>query len=182
MPALTTRQSAVIATLFAAAPDAAVRRLEQALAEEIDQGGPLAEVHALIAKESAERRVRAAVLGPVIPLCRPSDLGDARFPAATIPRLWRALRATCPDLVAAAETACLGFEEDERRPFEIYDQLCAEAADGLRGEDPPIGAARELLGQGGQGAPGAVHRLSRSGPAGPARRRPIARMAGPDER
>jgi hypothetical protein len=135
----------VIVTLFAAAPDAAVRRLAQALATEVDQGGPLAEVHALIAKEASERRVRNAVLGPVIPLCRPSDLGDMRFPGATIPRLWSALREACPDLVAEAAAACLDLEEGRRAPDEIYDEICARAATGLREADPAFSAAIKVL-------------------------------------
>jgi hypothetical protein len=145
MPALTERQNKVIVSLFAAAPDGALRRLEQALSSEVDQGGALAQVHALIAKEGAARRVRAVALSPVIPLCRPSDLGDTRFPAATIPALWSGLSATQPELVAAAEAACLDFEEGARPPEEIYDALCAHAADGLRYGDPAYAAAASVL-------------------------------------
>jgi hypothetical protein len=145
MPGLTDRQNSVIVTLFAAAPDAAVRRLEQALSAEADQGGPLAEVHALIAREASARRVRAAALGPVIPLCRPSDLGDMRFPAATIPRLWSALRAACPELVAEAEAVCLDLEESKRSPDQIYDEICAQAAIGLREADPAFSATIKVL-------------------------------------
>jgi hypothetical protein len=152
MPSLTDRQNAVIVTLFAAAPDAAVRRLEQALATEADQGGPLAEVHALIAREAGARRVRAAVLGPVAPLCRPSVLGGIRFPAATIPRLWSALHATCPDLIAEAEAVCLGLEESRRPSDEIYDEICACAATGLREAGPAFAATIKVLAGAGEGA------------------------------
>jgi len=152
MPGLTDRQNSVIVTLFAAAPDAAVRRLEQALSTEADQGGPLAEVHALIAREAGERRVRAAVLGPVIPLCRPSDLGDLRFPAAAIPRLWSALRVAHPDLIAEARAVCLDLEEGRRPPDQVYDELCARAADGLRRADPTFAPASKVLAGAGEGA------------------------------
>jgi hypothetical protein len=152
MPGLSTNQSSVIATLFAAAPDAAVRRLEQALAAEADQGGPLAEVHALIAKESKERRLRAAVLGPLLPLCRPSDLGDTRFPAATIPTLWSALRARHPALIETAVTACFDYEDGQYAPDDIYNTLCAHAAEALRAGDPAFAAVSEVLKRAGSGA------------------------------
>ena len=149
MPSLTDRQSLVIETLFAGAPDAAVRRLEQALAEEIEQGGPLAEVHALIAKESAERRVRCAVLGPIVPLCRPSDLGDRRFPGPTATRLWTALRVSQPKLVEDAETTCLVIEDPNRPSEDIYNELCALAAEGLRDGDAAYEPVRVCLNQDG---------------------------------
>jgi hypothetical protein len=145
MPGLTNHQSSIIQTLFAAAPDSAVRQLEQALAADCDQGGSLAEVHMLIAREANERRVRTAVLGPVIPLCRSSQLGDKRFPGATIPRLWIALRYACPDLVAAAEAAVRGLEANGVFPDEIYDALCARAADGLRAADPAYAEVTRIL-------------------------------------
>jgi hypothetical protein len=153
MSGLSPHQSSVIASLFAAAPDAAVRKLEQALAEEADLGGPVAEVHALVAKEAAERRVRATVLGPVIPLCRPSELGDMRFPATTIRALWSALCEACPELVALARSACLEFYDGERSPTDIYDALCAHAADGLRAGDPAFAAVSRILSDAGDGAP-----------------------------
>ena len=145
MAGLTEYQRSVLGTVFSAAPDATLRRLEQALAAEADQGGALALVHAQIAKEAGERRLRSTVLGPVVPLCRPSDLGDRRFPAATIAKLWNALRATCPEHVAAAESACLGLDEDEASPSEIFNHLCARAADGLRDGDPGYAAAIAAL-------------------------------------
>lgn len=150
MPRLTEHQSSVIETLFAAAPDAAVRRLEQALADEVEMGGPLAQVHALAAKEAVERKVRCAVLGPVIPLCRPSQFGDERFPSVVIPRLWAALRASAPELVAAAEAAGEAYEEQSRPPADVYDELCAVAARGLRQAQPAFAEAREALAGGGE--------------------------------
>jgi hypothetical protein len=145
MAGLTLHQRSVIGTVFAAAPDATVRRLEQALAAEADQGGALAEVHALVARETTERRVRAAVLGPVIPLCRPSRIGDLRFPAATIPGLWSALRVASPDLVATAEAVCFGLEDEGVSPQAVYNELCALAAEGLRDADVAYASAIEVL-------------------------------------
>jgi hypothetical protein len=145
MPGLTERQSTVIGSLFAAAPDAAVRRLERALSEDVGQGGRLAQVYALAAREAAERRLRATVFSPVLPLCRPSPFADPRFPAAIIPRLWAALRATRPESVAEAEAVCLDPQGGAFAPALVYNALCASAADGLRGDAAAFAPARGLL-------------------------------------
>ncbi len=152
MPRLTDQQSSVIANLFTATPEAALRELEQALSGEVEQGGALAQVHELIEKEANDRRVRAAVLGPVIPLCRPSDLGDMRFSGATIRGIWSGLRAAHPERVAAAEAACLDHREGARARDKIYDELCVRAAKGLRRADPAFAAASQALAGAGEGA------------------------------
>lgn len=145
MGRLTEHQRSILGDVFTGATDATVRRLEQALAADADQGGALAEVHGLIAREAIDRRVRAAVLGPVIPLCRPSDMGDIRFPGVVVSRLWLALQAVAPDDVAAAEAACCGLDETPVPPAEIYNALCARAAEGLRHDEPAFAGAAQAL-------------------------------------
>jgi hypothetical protein len=145
MSGLSQRQASIITALFAAAGDSAVLQIEQALSEEADQGGPLGEVCTLISKEARERRLRAAVLGPVIPLCKPSSLGDRRFPTEVMPLLWRALRQAHPDLIDEAEQACFGISDNEEHGFELYDNLCALAAEGLRSADAPFAATIAAL-------------------------------------
>lgn len=145
MAGLSNRQRSVLGTVFATAPDHTVRRLEQALSDDAEQGGALAEVHSLVAREWVERKVRAAVLEPVIPLCRPSPFGDRRFPARTIPLLWMALHASLPEHVAAAEQACCGLEEGEMAPEEVYNHLCARAADALRDNEPGFAGVAAAL-------------------------------------
>jgi hypothetical protein len=145
MAGLTVQQRSVIGALFAAAPDAAVRRLEMALSEEVDQGGPLAEVHALVARETAERKVRSTVLAPMLGLCRPSDLGDRRFAPVVIGKLWAALRASAPDLVDTARAACLDLELATWSPDSAYNELCAYAASALRAGDPAFTEAARIL-------------------------------------
>jgi hypothetical protein len=135
MAGLTDRQRSVLMSIIASAPDQTVRRLEQALSDDADQGGALAEVYRLVAREWVERRVRGAVLGPVIPLCRPSRFGARRFPTSVIPLMWAALHAALPEHVAAAESACCALEEGELSPAEIYNHLCARAAEALRDGD-----------------------------------------------
>lgn len=145
MASLSDRQRSVLGSVFATAPDHTVRRLEQALVDDAEQGGALAEVHHLVAREWIERKVRNAVLGPVIPLCRPSPLGERRFPAQVIPLLWTALHASLPHHVAAAEQACCGLEAGEMAPDEVYNHLCARAADALRDDEPAFAAAAAAL-------------------------------------
>lgn len=152
MASLSDRQRSVLGSVFATAPDHTVRRLEMALLDDAELGGALAEVHRLVTREGVERKVRNAVLGPVIPLCRPSPLGDRRFPAQTIPLIWTALHAALPQHVAAAEQACCGLEAGEMSPDEVYNHLCARAADALRDDDPVFAAAAAVLDADGPGA------------------------------
>jgi hypothetical protein len=129
MPGLTESQITFLRGLFRAAPDAAVASLNKALASEADSDGAMGRVVALIAEEAADRRVRAAVFGPVMALCRPTPSRAPRFPPRTIPNLWTALCTTYPDEVRLAERACL---RDEAESTHIYDRLCDFAAEGLR--------------------------------------------------
>jgi len=129
MPGLSETQTSFLRDIFRAAPDAAVSGLQKALSAEADNGGAMAKVFGLVAEEAADRRVRAAVFGPVMALCRPTKSRALRFPPRTIPNLWTALRNAYPDEIAQAESACLRKESPNA---EIYDRLCDIAAEGLR--------------------------------------------------
>ena len=149
MPTLTQHQATLLDGLFRAAPDSTVARLEIALANEAEKGGPMADVHGLIAREAAERRVRCAVFGPIAALCGIGGSVPARFPRRLIAQLWTALKATAPDLVSAAEGAWARGEDDQITPADIYNRLCALAGEGLQGDDPAFAAARSTLAQAG---------------------------------
>jgi len=129
MPGLTDTQTSFLRGLFRSAPDGAVNSLQKALAAEADGGGAMARVFGLVAEEAADRRVRAAVFGPIGAMCRPSPSRAPRFPARAIPNLWTALRETYPDEILRAENACL---RDEADAAAVYDRLCYLGADGLR--------------------------------------------------
>jgi hypothetical protein len=141
MPGLSESQTTFLRSVFSAAPDAAVSSLQKALSTEVHQGA-MARVVGLVAEEAADRRVRAAVFGPVMALCRPTKSRALRFPSRTIPLLWTALRETYRDEVALAESACL---RDEVRNAEIYDRLCYIAADSLRTGEAAFMPAIEIL-------------------------------------
>jgi hypothetical protein len=149
MPTLTRHQANLLDGLFRAVPDATVTRLEIALANEAEKGGPMADVHGLIAREAAERRVRCAVFGPISALCGIGGSVPARFPRRLIAQLWGALRKTEPNLVSAAEGAWARGEDDQIAPADIYNRLCASADEGLQGEDEAFAVARATLEQAG---------------------------------
>ena len=149
MPDLTDTQATFLRGLFRAAPDAAVSSLEKALSTEVENGGAMAKVHGLVAHEAAERRLRAAVFGPLVAVCRPTSSRALRFPTRTIANLWEALRGAYPEQTARAEGAFLRDEDDAP---EIYNELCAIVAEGLREASPAFGPAIEALAGAGPGA------------------------------
>jgi hypothetical protein len=142
MPGLSETQTTFLRGIFRAAPDAAVNSLQKALSGEADSGGAMAKVFGLVAEEAADRRVRAAVFGPVMALCRPTPSRALRFPSRTIPNLWTALRTAYPDEILLAEGACL---RDESQRAEIFDRLCDIAAEGLRNGDEAFEPAVDAL-------------------------------------
>ena len=143
---LSETQATVLRTIFSSAPDSAITNLECALAGEVERGGPMASVHALIAAEAGGRRVRSLVFHPLIPLCRATPAGSARFPVAAISRLWNALKIASPEGVRAAEAiGPAETEEDRLRAHEICDSLCRFAARGLRAGQGPYESAKALL-------------------------------------
>lgn len=151
MPGLNDSQTAVLSRLFSAASDSAVRSLEQALSGEAERGGAMAAVYDLAAKESGQRRVRCAIFGPVVPLCRPSDSRAIRFPRATVPLLWQALRAHSPQLAAEAERVSHKLDNDHAGAQSLYDSLCAVCAEGLRAGEPDFAPVIALLTGAGEG-------------------------------
>ena len=105
--------------LIEQAPDAAVQGLSLALGAARDES--LARVRSLVAAEAADRASRNRALAPIAPLCAaPNPFVSLAFPSRVLPLLWRALKDTAADVVAA--------QGDAAAP----DELCARAAEGLR--------------------------------------------------
>jgi len=153
MPNLSAYKANLLDDLFKVVPDPTVTRLEIALANEAENGGAMAEVHALIAREAAERRSRSAVFGPIAALCGVGGSSAVRFPRQVIAQLWTGLRATQPELVSTAQGAWARNEQDQLTPADIYNSLCALASEGLKGADPAFATARETLEQAGPDIP-----------------------------
>ena len=143
---LSESQETVLRTIFSSAPDTAITNLECALAGEVERGGAMASVHALVAAEAGGRRIRGLVFHPMTALCRPTEAGVSRFPQHTLSRLWNALRSASPEGVRAAEgIGPIEIDEDRVHANEICDSLCRLAAQGLRGGQPPYDSAKALI-------------------------------------
>ena len=139
MVALSERKLDIVRGLVEAAPDAVVEGLRQALAT---AGGDAAllTVRGLVERESADRGLRNAVLGPLAPMCSGdgADLLRLSFPAGTAGLIWRGLKAQAPALVSHAQIALHG--QDTGKPATSrFDRLLRVAAECLR-----AGEAREF--------------------------------------
>lgn len=143
---LTDSQATVLRTIFSSAPDSAITSLECALAGEVERGGAMASVHALVSAEAGGRRLRGLVFHPMVPLCKPTENAGPRFPPQILSRLWTALRASSPAGVRAAESlGPIEVEEDRIHANEVCDALCRFAAEGVRTGRGPYEAAKALL-------------------------------------
>jgi hypothetical protein len=134
----------IVKALIETAPDGAVRQLDAAL--QGDSGAALAAVRAMVEDEIRDRRVRDAVFAPLLPLCAPRADGFEQivFPAAVLPRIWRALKQTQPKQIALAQ-ANLSAHETPRGASPAYEQLCREAAAALQNGDPAFASVAQLL-------------------------------------
>lgn len=130
---LSDSQLETVRALITAAPDGAVRDLEATLASGSDRHDTMRMIQGIVAAEALDRRARNATFRPIVPLCGPgrASLGGVMFPAAALGALWRGLKLDAGRNVAMA-LAAADPRHFEPPSNEIYDQLCAEAAAGLR--------------------------------------------------
>jgi hypothetical protein len=144
MGAPSSERMGIVKALIETAPDGAVRQLDAALKS--DSGGSLAAVRAMVEDEVRDRRVRDAVFAPLLPLftSRTDGFEQVVFPAAVLPRVWRALKQTQPKLIALA-LANLGVPETSYNAFPAFEQLCSEAAAALHNGDPAFAPVTQLL-------------------------------------
>jgi hypothetical protein len=124
--------------LIEQAPDRIVQGLQGALGAG-RATGPMAEIQDMLSAETADRRVRDGVFGPLMALCREGE-GSALLPPAAPRLLWLALKAEAPGRVAEARRATLAMRRYDAPP-PIYDELCRCAAQGLRERGPAFAAA-----------------------------------------
>lgn len=133
MTALSPAKQAAIATLARAAPDGVLAALDRAFADSPAEG-PAGLVRGILAVERRDRRTRATVFGPLLPMFRPRPDGFAApsFPAEAPRRVWEEVRRRRPDGIAALEARIAALEYDETVPASILDGFCAETAAILR--------------------------------------------------
>lgn len=130
MVALNERKIAIVRTLVESAPDGVVGRLQEAL---VDSAGDtvLAGIRRLVEVEAADRRLRNAILQPIVAMCVGDGVDDRRliFPARALPHLWHGLRDLAPDIIAAVEASIAqdGADDADSRPFDALTRLAASA-------------------------------------------------------
>jgi len=160
---LSQTQIGVVRRLIEAAPDAAVRTLETALAGSRNDNS-IAAVHDLVNDELVERRVRGLVFAPISTLCGPPRLlSNLNFPAQVLPALWRVLKAEAPETVEAAVQAVITGRGAEDGP-PLFDTLCALAAQGMDASEPAFQAAADLLESRSPGSAGVFVRVLKLAP------------------
>jgi hypothetical protein len=152
MVALSDRKIAIVKTLVESAPDRIVGGLRLALAESVGDS-VLASVRQLVEVEAVDRMLRNAVFQPVTPLCvgGGDDGHKLTFPAQALTLVWRGLKASAPNEMAAAlkaSAAVAAAEAAEQRvpdPGPAFNAVLALAAKGLRaGDVREFKAAMEL--------------------------------------
>ena len=133
MGQLSEGQLSTVRALLRAAPDGAVRDLEETLSAGSGAHATMRAIQQMVAAEALDRRARNAVFRPLLPLCAPAraKLGGVVFPPGTLSGVWRGLKASGGVDVAVA-LAAADPHYFEAPPESIYDQLCVEAVLGLR--------------------------------------------------
>ena len=146
MGELTDIRLGAVRRLIEQVPDTAIRSLESALSHVGREDRSLAVVQDIVGAELIDRRVRAQVLAPLLPLCTPPADGLQRlaFPFSTPAHVWRALKAVAPDAVDLASRQSAHLRPDDDTP-PVFDELCARAAQGLRAGEPAFGAMIQML-------------------------------------
>ena len=154
MGQLSESRLATVRAILTSAPDYAVRDLETTLASGSDRHDVMRMIHSMVAAEALDRRARKAVFGPMAPLCSPARkrLGGVTFPSAALAGSWRGLK------IDGGRNVDLALAGADSRSFdppsdEVYDELCAAAAAGLRARanDGYIAAAAALEASSGEG-------------------------------
>jgi hypothetical protein len=142
MPGPTAEQLAALKMLFGSAPDTVLAALDRSLG---GSGPNMAQVHAMIGEERADRALKEMVFGPVAPLFGRRERGPC-FPSRVGSAVWSALKARESALYAEAVEATQYLRAEDPPP-EVLDQLCARAAAMLRDGSSPLRAEDAALGQ-----------------------------------
>ena len=115
-------------------PDGALKTLESALSFSTGADPKLDRVQSLVGLEQRDRRLGAAILAPIEPLCRQSLFSSQPLPKDLLRRLWVALKQDEPALAAEAHEAARKLRRDDDPP-PVFDTLCRQAADRLRSRE-----------------------------------------------
>ncbi|MDP3803170.1 hypothetical protein [Brevundimonas sp.] len=121
MAELTVAHRVALAALLERCPDAMLRTVAAAVAPL--PGDRAAELRIMLAEEARDRKRRALVLAPVLPMFRPRVDGVAAmtFPAHVLPRLWKVASGREPHLLKR-------LDNDEAEAAVVADRICLAAA------------------------------------------------------
>ena len=135
--------------LIEQAPDLAIQSLLQALGADSRHDESLTVVQHMVELEAGDRRARNLVFAPIAPLCMlAGPFSGLSFPPRALTLIWKALKEDCADDVTAAKAMAARWGGPDCTP-ELFDQLCARAAAGLRSGEGLFGAAAAAADQGG---------------------------------
>lgn len=130
MAELSVAQRAILGQMLERVPDRVLKTLSEAVAQM--PGERAAALSIMLADETIDRRRRAIVFAPLLPLFqrRPDGVESLTFPAGVLPRLWKAASSKEPELLLIL---------DDYRPIEdnpkmrvAADRICLAAAAAIR--------------------------------------------------
>ena len=127
-----------VRTLVEMASDSALRDLESTLSAGSGRHESMRLIQQVVAAETSDRRARITVFYPIAPLCSAPREGwrGLLFPASTLGHIWRGLKLESPNKVLAATVAANAFNGEPPSGV-TFDDLCKQAAAGLRGRANP---------------------------------------------
>lgn len=133
MASLSESKLEIVRALIQAAPDSAIRDLKTALASSDNRNEAMRLIHGMVNTEALNRKTRAAVFAPLMPMCvaRPEGAVGPFFPPSVPGHLWRALREQAPTAVQSAIRVVSDVDIGDFTQSG-FDALCLAAAAGLR--------------------------------------------------
>lgn len=126
MSGLSVAHRVALAALIEQASDATLAKLSSAAVAL--PGARALELGDMLAEEVLDRKRRRLVMAPLLPMFRPRADGilAMTFPAAVLPRLWKAGSAREPALLPRLD------EDDDPRATAVADRICVAAAAAVR--------------------------------------------------
>lgn len=129
MAGLSVAHLAALAQMIERVPDATLAKLSVAVGTM--PGEKALELSQILADETTDRKRRLRVMGPLMPMfrARPDGVAAIRFPAAVLPRLWKAASAREPELLVKLDDDPLtGVLNDPATAATVAARICLAAA------------------------------------------------------
>tara|TARA_R110002167_G_scaffold23011_14_gene81903 strand:- start:3373 stop:4716 length:1344 start_codon:yes stop_codon:yes gene_type:complete len=126
-----------MAPLLERCADAMLRQLQKAVSGM--PGDRARQLEVLLVEETVDRKRRALVLGPILPMfhARPDGIEGVVFPAGVLPRLWKLASSREPALLPRLDKAD-PFSTRQVDPIRVADRICLAAASAVRDQPDDI--------------------------------------------